>query len=128
MKSLQRLADVDIVRICQLQQWYLPGYWPLTWPGQVRCGRQGLHEVIKQCTAYGVTSTKRLKQLMDVFGEIVLPKNIMLIHENGDKSFIREDLLTPNHQFTHQDQGDTFLVQANANVSVPSSVADAPPP
>ena len=113
---MKNLCDVDIIGLCRDQSWYIPGFYPFVFPGNVRSGPDGTPEVLVECTA-GKQSKKMLQVFLSVEGETKLPKSIILLHPDGSRSFLPENVLQPVHIFPHRVEQDCFLVSAPPNFS-----------
>ena len=102
--------------MCREQAWYIPGFYPLVFPGNIRCGQDGTPRLLSECTA-GNQSKKMLQIFLSVEGETALPRSIILRHPDGSQSFLPENVLQPVHIFPHRVEQDSFVVLAPPNFS-----------
>ena len=91
---LMMLPDCDLIKLCQLQSWWIPKVYPFIFPGKFRSGARGLPPLLKDCTAHD-NSERFLKLLIRVNGRVEIPRNIVIVHEDNSRSFIPEALITP---------------------------------
>ena len=125
---LMMLSDVDLIKLCQTQSWWIPNIYPFVFPGSgVRTGSQGLPPILKACTA-NKESKHLLKLLINVEGKALLPRNIVIVHEDGSKSFIPESMLVPLTQFNTEVLPSVISVTIGGNLasSGQSSSSDVP--
>ena len=121
---LKMLPDVEQVKLAIAQSWWIPRLYPFIFPGQVRSGNQGLPPVLKDCTAND-ESKRLLNLLIRVEGRRVeIPRNIIIVHENGDQSLIPESMLTPTSHFSTQVLQTTLSV-STGNVNPQSDQSTA---
>ena len=100
MQELKHLSDVAIIKLARLQCWFIPGYYPFTFPGQLRGGPgTGPPPILEQVSA-GNKSLNLLRHFIRVEGVTEIPRNIILIDtELGVKRFLPESVLFPTAQF-----------------------------
>ena len=78
MQELRLLSDVAIMKLAQLQSWYIPGFYPWVFPGNVRGGRgTGPPPILSQVSA-GSDSSRKLRQFIRSEGTTKSPRNIVL--------------------------------------------------
>ena len=111
MQELKLLSDVAIMKLARLQCWFVPGYYPWTFPGQMRGGPgTGPPPILSQVSA-GSNSVRQLRQFIRSEGTTEIPRNIVLIDtDTGMKRFLPESVLTPMAFFTYVVQPTTLSV------------------
>jgi hypothetical protein len=110
LKILNQLSKEDIVKLCTLQNWSLPCYYPIVFPHQHRSGRTGGVPLIDTMTASNF-SGPLLKKMLDLEREIKLPKHIILKDEaSGLISYLSPKILEPTSEFSYTETSDSFLV------------------
>ena len=127
LKTLKLLPDVEIVKLCRLQSWWLQNYYPFTFPGQMRQGNLGAPAILKRCTAYNGRdreAQRLLRRYVSCFGATSLPRSVIIVLENGTRSHIPEEALTPTIQFNYQILPNDFLVTPAADSSGDDSSDD----
>ena len=117
MRELKMLSDCAIVKLARLQNWYIPGFYPFTFPGQLRGGPgTGPPPILSQVSA-GNNSTKLLKLFIRTEGVTEIPRNILLIDtDTGVRRFLPECVLQPAARFFHFNVlPSTFSVSLSLN-------------
>ena len=112
MQELRFLSDMAIIKLARLQSWYIPGYYPFVFPGQIRGGPgTGPPPILGQVSA-GAQSSQLLKQFIRKEGVIDIPRNILIVDtDTGMRRLLPEVILTPiAHQFNHTVNPTTFSV------------------
>ena len=100
MQEFQLLSDCAIIKLARLQSWFIPNFYPFTFPGQLRGGPgTGPPPILDQVSA-GNKSKDLLRLFIRTEGVTEIPRNILLIDtETGVKTFLPECVLRPTAQF-----------------------------
>ena len=110
LEILDQLCEEDLVKLCMLQGWCLPGYYPFCFPHQIRSGSLGNVPLLVAMTASN-SSSKLLKKLVNMDNEVKLPKNIILKdEENRLTAYLSANVLAPTSEFSFIETADSFLV------------------
>ena len=117
---LMMLPDVELVKLCQAQSWWIPQLYPIVFPGNMRMGQAGMPPIFKECTA-DKRSKRLLIHLIELEGRAQLPRNVVIVHEDGSRSFIPEAMLTPLPQFNTEVLPENFSVSVGDHQSSSSS-------
>ena len=121
----RNLSHFEVVRICQLQRWFIKGVYPFTFPGRRRYGRQGPPPLFYLHTA-GKESKKMLKAMLKV-ESVTLPKHMLLVDERtGLRAHLKPDVLCPPGSFDVVETSDSFIVR-QVVVALNASPVNAPP-
>ena len=109
---MSQLCSEDVVEMCRLQDWCLPHFYPFCFPHQLRAGHLGLPPVLEKMTA-SKSSSQLFKQMVDMHGEVVLPKYIILKDTGVGHhiTFLSPNVLTPTSDFTFTELFDSFVVK-----------------
>ena len=100
----------DIITLCQLQDWCLPGQYPFVFPDKYRSGRVSGSPLLQEMTASS-SSSSLLKKLNRSLEEVKLPKSVLLKdEESGQVSFLPSHMLTPSSEFIFRETEDCFIV------------------
>ena len=114
LSILQHLPENDILKLCQSQDWCLPGYWPLVFPPR---GESSGAEVFRRYTAYQGSRTV-LTQFLKYEGSILLPRDIIINDPlNGVKSYLSENVLQPPPEFNTNATDSYFEVQHGQDIA-----------
>ena len=135
---LQQLCQEDIVKLCILQNWCIPGIYPFCFPHQIRSSILGSVPLLETYTASN-NSTNLLNKMLLLETEIELPKHVVIQDEDaGVTGYLSVNVLTPSPgAFTVQETLDHFIVskaskpeneskdtEANPNDSLEGSYSD----
>ena len=108
-RILSQLCREDVVELCRLQNWCLPGIYPFTFPHQFRSGRLG-HIPVLDMTA-SRESSGLLKSMVAMHGQFKIPKHIILKDEESKQSaYLSPNILAPTSEFNFSEQLDCFIV------------------
>ena len=110
---LSKLSLPDQIKLCQINNWAMPGLWPLVFPGQVRQRNQGgesrIPRILTEMTA-GRNSTNILRELLRFENEVSLPRQVILKDDSaGIQSVLPTAILTPGTAFISRISGDTII-------------------
>ena len=114
MKILGQLCREDLVELCRLNNWCLPGIYPFCFPHQFRSGRLGQVPLLEK-TASGESSWL-LNSMLELYGEFRLPKHIIIKDEESHKSaYLSPNILSPTSAFSFIEEFDSFAVVATVS-------------
>ena len=117
LKILNQLSKEDIVKICILQNWCLPSYYPFVFPHQIRSGRTGNVPILDTMTASKFSATL-LKKMLGLERKLLLPKHIILRDEaSGMIAHLSPKVLSPTLEFSFSETSESFNVTVKAEPS-----------
>ena len=109
IQILQQLALSERVRIAQLNNWAIPGLWPLVFPGQYR-QRGQMPPILEEMTA-GRQSAAILADLLRESPSVTLPTQVILMDSSQNiQSVLSTGILTPGVSFRTQISGENMTV------------------
>ena len=113
---LSQLCKEDVVKMCILQGWFLPGVYPFCFPNQIRSGQNGNVPLLALHTASD-NSKKLLKKMTEMEDEVKLPKHIIIRDiEAGLNAFLSFNVLTPPADyFSVSETSEFFFVSKDNN-------------
>ena len=92
---LQQICQEDLVKLCMLQDWCIPGIYPFVFPHNIRSGSIGPVPLLESHTASN-KSTNLLNKMLQIEPEIKLPKHIVVQDEEaGVTAYLTANVLTP---------------------------------
>ena len=77
VKIIGQLCKADVVKLCILQNWCLPSFYPFCFPHQIRSGRIGSIPLIEEMTAARFSGLL-LRSLLEIQDEVKLPKHMRM--------------------------------------------------
>ena len=106
---ITQLCKEDIIKLCILQDWSLPNFYPFVFPHQIRSGRTGSVPLLEEMTASRF-SAPLLQNMLDSVEEIRIPKSIIVKdEETGQVAFLPQNILTPTSEFCFTESPDCSL-------------------
>ena len=107
---LQQLCQEDLVKLCILQNWCIPGIYPFCFPHRIRSSNFGSVPLLE--TTASKSSTNLLNKMLLVDTEIELPKHIVIQDDDaGALAYLSVNVLTPTPGlFVVRETLDNFIV------------------
>ena len=109
LSIISQLCKEDIVEMCRLQNWCLPGYYPFIFPHHFRSGHLGLPPILEKLTA-NKQSSELLKRMVVKHGAFKLPKYILLQSDENRTTYLTSSVLTPTTEFVFTELPESFIV------------------
>ena len=98
------------MKLCILNNWCLPEFYPFCFPHQIRSGRTGTIPLLQTMTA-SKHSANLLKKLLEVDKKVELPKYLLLRDEgSGLSAMLPPRVLVPSSDFVFTETSDSFIV------------------
>ena len=123
LSIVSQLCKEDIVELCLLQNWCLPGYYPFIFPHQFRSGHLGLPPILEKMTA-NKQSSELLKRMVAKHGTFNLPKYIFLQCGDNRTSYLTSSVLIPTTEFSFTEFPESFLVSRKVLPDVDKTIDD----
>ena len=107
---LEQLEIPQRVQMCRINNWSMPGVWPIVFPG--RSGRGGHPPILAEMTAFD-ESTTILQTLIREDSTVQLPRQVIVVDQANDiQSVMPAQVLTPGSAFSCQVVGDQIRVSS----------------
>ena len=106
---LEQLEIPQRVQMCRINNWSMPGVWPIVFPGR---GGSGPPPILAEMTAFD-QSTTILQTLLREDSTVLLPRQVIVVDQNNDiQSVMPAQVLTPGSAFSCQVVGDQIRVSS----------------
>ena len=107
---VRQLCEEDVVKLCILNNWCLPEFYPFCFPHQIRSGRTGTIPLLETMTA-SKHSANLLNKLLEMDEVVTLPKCLLLTdEESGLSAMLPPRVLIPSSNFVYTETSEHFIV------------------